>query len=70
VGVKKLISGCGFKITKKAYGTQEVIIENTRPFSSIYLTCPLNILRDFLTMYVRRIKAAMALPKVQYILCF
>jgi len=54
---------------KKAYGTQEVIIETPDP--SVRLPdLPVEHIVRLLTMYMRRIKAAMALPKVQYILCF
>jgi UDPglucose--hexose-1-phosphate uridylyltransferase len=54
---------------KKAYGTQEVIIEVPDP--SIRLSdLPIEHFVRLLTMYSRRIKALMALPKIDYILCF
>lgn len=68
VVLKNLFSAVALN-NKKAYGTQEVIIETPDP-STRLPDLPVEHFIKLLTMYAQRVKAVMALPKIDYILCF
>lgn len=68
VAIKNLFPAVTMK-NKKAYGTQEVIIDISDPTIRL-VDMPEGHFVRLLSMYARRVSAVMQVPNIEYILCF